>query len=352
MNCKFHPEAKAVTKCAKCGADLCSACDTNAICRTNKGALCLNCSQEIRSNVVTRETGDLKKLKRKLIFATIFIVLAIVNLILAFTDGGSFWAFAVLFWFLSGLIQTWGAEKEYGSLKSMVTQDTDNADDFSLVKFSFKVIYYVFAAPIMLILNFKEYFERKVSLKVDIQECEEINAALNESNKQSFEYWEKKAEKGDADAQVTLATLYAEGKGVAQNYAKAIELLTEPAEKGNAWGQVNLGTCYILGEGVEQNYEKAVDLFKKSVKQGNPVAQFYLGLCYYEGTGVEKDYAKAVELWEKAVGQGESRAFINLGLCYQEGKGVVQDHDRAVELWQIAAECGNEDAKQYLQQYA
>ena len=36
MNCKFHPEAEAVTTCAVCGAGICSACDAGAFARLEK----------------------------------------------------------------------------------------------------------------------------------------------------------------------------------------------------------------------------------------------------------------------------------------------------------------------------
>lgn len=185
MNCKFHPEAKAVTKCAVCGAEMCSECEKNAFFRDEKGALCLNCSLERAQLEVANRTDFLRKLKRKLIFATILMAIAIFFFVVDISEGQMSTAGVlqiVAFCFLSGLVQTWGAEKEKGSIKSMVTQDTNNTKDFSLSKFIFKIIYYALA-PIMLVINYIDYFGTKGMLKSDIKKYEEVNAAVHESNK-------------------------------------------------------------------------------------------------------------------------------------------------------------------------
>lgn len=79
MDCKFHPEAEAVTTCAVCGAGMCSACDAGAFARLEKNEqpLCIECSfKEAEENVNSGERY-LKIMKVKLIFATIFVVLSI-----------------------------------------------------------------------------------------------------------------------------------------------------------------------------------------------------------------------------------------------------------------------------------
>lgn len=44
MNCKFHPEAEAVTTCAVCGAGMCSVCDAGAFYENDGKSVCLECS--------------------------------------------------------------------------------------------------------------------------------------------------------------------------------------------------------------------------------------------------------------------------------------------------------------------
>lgn len=354
MNCKFHPTAEAVTKCADCGAKMCSSCDTHAFFRTEKGALCLECSLERAQHGIEWKTNYLKKLKRKLIFASIFIVLAII-----FFIDSDLWLGAFL-WLLCGLIQTWGQEKDEYSVKSVIWGKSDEeefsfekaVDEFSFTKFIIKLVFYAIAAPIMLIRNFIDYFGTKGMKKEEIQKYEEINTTLNEADKKAFEFWKNDAEKGDSFAQAQVAFFYHEGAGIEQNYEKAFEWAKKSADQGDANGQYNLADFYFHGEGVTQNYEKAIELWTKAAEQGDERAQFNLGLCYYEGTGIEKDFATAAKWWALAAEQGFADAQRDLGLCYEEGKGVIQNHETAVKLWKLAAEQGDEKAQQCLQQYS
>ena len=59
--------------------------------------------------------------------------------------------------------------------------------------------------------------------------------------------------------------------------------------------QSTLGFMYANGQGVEQNYAKAVEYYQLAADQGYANAQFNLGIIYEEGQGVEQNYAKAVE---------------------------------------------------------
>ena len=64
------------------------------------------------------------------------------------------------------------------------------------------------------------------------------------------------AEQGIARAQTNLGLMYAQGKGVAQDYKTAVKWYTRAAEQENASGQTNLGTMYDQdpgGAGVRQD---------------------------------------------------------------------------------------------------
>ena len=89
---------------------------------------------------------------------------------------------------------------------------------------------------------------------------------------------------------------------------------TKSAEQGNAAAQYNLGLCYYEGKGVKQDYEKAVYWYTKSAEQGYDVAQNNLGVCYKNGQGVKKDYERAIYWFEKAAEQGNRIAQKNLDI--------------------------------------
>jgi uncharacterized protein len=58
---------------------------------------------------------------------------------------------------------------------------------------------------------------------------------------------------------------------------------------------VDLGWLYANGQGVAQDYAKAHEWYEKAAEKGDPIAMGNLGLLYHNGQGVRQDYAKARE---------------------------------------------------------
>ena len=69
---------------------------------------------------------------------------------------------------------------------------------------------------------------------------------------------------------------------------------------------------YDNGRGVKQDYIKAVEWYQRAAEQGVADAQYNLGVMYYNGQGVKQDYIKAVEWYQKAAEQGHAEAQFNL----------------------------------------
>ena len=101
---------------------------------------------------------------------------------------------------------------------------------------------------------------------------------------------------------------------------------------------------YRKGKGVTQDYAKAVKWYHKAAEKGYVKAQFNLGLMYGNGEGVTQDYAEAVRWYRKAAKQGHAKAQFNLGSSHGNGEGVLQDTIAAHMWWNIAAENGLERA--------
>ncbi len=99
----------------------------------------------------------------------------------------------------------------------------------------------------------------------------------------------KAAELGDADAQVTLGVMYENGRGVTQDYQKAVKWYLNAAELGNVDAQLYLGFMYEKGKGVAQDYKQAYKWFTIAAGQGYKRAQFYLGFVS------EKMFSKVVQ---------------------------------------------------------
>ena len=65
------------------------------------------------------------------------------------------------------------------------------------------------------------------------------------------------ADTGNAQAQVMLGSMHANGQGVKKDYTKAFNLLLSAAKSGNVIAQMGVASYYFNGLGVEQNYKEA-----------------------------------------------------------------------------------------------
>ncbi|MFC1589829.1 tetratricopeptide repeat protein [Pseudomonadota bacterium] len=70
----------------------------------------------------------------------------------------------------------------------------------------------------------------------------------------------------------------------------------QQAGKDDAKAQAALALMFYEGKGVAQNYDKAVQWYLKSAKQGNTLAQASLGMAYARGVGIPKDQITAL-MW-------------------------------------------------------
>jgi len=163
---------------------------------------------------------------------------------------------------------------------------------------------------------------------------------VSQDYNEAAKWYRKAAEQGDAEGQKHLGILYYDGKGVPQDYNLAAEWIRKAAEQGNAEGQNNLGFLYSGGDGVPQDYKLASEWYRKAADQGNAEGQNYLGVLYSFGKGVPQDDKLAAEWIRKAAEQGYAVAQNNLGDSYYVGDGVPQDYNLAAEWYRKAAEQG------------
>ncbi|MBR4746903.1 MAG: sel1 repeat family protein, partial [Desulfovibrio sp.] len=79
---------------------------------------------------------------------------------------------------------------------------------------------------------------------------------------------------------------------------------------------------YAQGKGVPQDGAKAREWYEKAAAQGHAGAQCRLGEMYADGRGVPQDYAQACKWWEKAAVLGDAEAQNMLGVLYANGRGA------------------------------
>lgn len=117
------------------------------------------------------------------------------------------------------------------------------------------------------------------------------------------------------------------------------------AAKGNHIAQNLLGTLYYYGKGVTQDYEKAVHWFLLSERNGNENVYYNLGLVYENGHGVVRDYREAVKWFQLSAESNDDRGQLSLGMKYANGEGVIQDMVIAHMWINIASANGNLNAR-------
>ena len=215
-----------------------------------------------------------------------------------------------------------------------------------------------------------------------------LAAAQSGDHATALREWKPLAEKGDANAQYFLGSMYEGGIGVSQNDKTAVKWWKLAAEQGQAYAQKKLGKSYAFGEGVLKDYvyahmwaniaatngittgaelrdfveEKmtpanistakklARECIRKRYKGCVPVSLGSAGVSwsqdYQKGLAAAQsgDYATALREWTPLAEQGDANAQYNLGVMYDRGQGVPQDYKTVVKWFKLAAEQGHVNA--------
>ena len=147
---------------------------------------------------------------------------------------------------------------------------------------------------------------------------------------------------------------------------------------------------YLFGQGVEQDFEKCRNWFEKAaeqvlkfekvINQGSVSAMNNLGNIYRSGIGTNTDLQKAeryytmaadkgdlgamtnlatvllqhqperaFDLYQRAARGGFEAAMYNLAVLLEEGTGTKRDNNEALRWYKLAAQSGNNDAKEAVQ---
>ncbi len=76
--------------------------------------------------------------------------------------------------------------------------------------------------------------------------------------------WLPPAQQGDAHAQATLASIYAQGDGVPQNLSAAAEWYARAADQAHSGAMISLGNLYEQGQGVARDPDIALQLYQQA----------------------------------------------------------------------------------------
>lgn len=171
---------------------------------------------------------------------------------------------------------------------------------------------------------------------------------LIKDNEQGMAWMKAAAEQGQDDTQVSLGSMYLDGKRVPQDFGEAVRWYRRAAEAGNVFGQYNLARMYSAGRGVDQNLEMAVVWYRKASAQGLVGATSALGIAHLQGLGAPRDDELAAKLLLSAARSGEPNAQYHLATMLAAGRAVPRDIAQAVEWWRKSAKQGDKRAQQEL----
>ncbi|MDF0665814.1 MAG: caspase family protein [Nitrospira sp.] len=126
------------------------------------------------------------------------------------------------------------------------------------------------------------------------------------------------------------------------DYGTSLKIWLNEAQKGSAEAQYYVGTLYERGAGGQPDYQRAADWYRKAAEQGEKRAAVSLGRLYEQGLGVPKDPEQAFTWFAKASGLDDA----SLSLLTNQHLPNAQASTRIRELEQALATKNQEVIRQ------
>jgi uncharacterized protein len=170
------------------------------------------------------------------------------------------------------------------------------------------------------------------------------------SYEEAFNIFLPLAKAGDAQAQISVASMYLSGHGVQQDFAEAAKWYRPAAEQGHSLAQHNLAIVLF-----DTNPKEAIRWLFSAAEKNVPLAQSMLGDIYSEGYSLPasiqerfRDLSIAIQWYQKAGEGGFPYAYHRLGEIFSNGEKVEKDEARALQYYRNAAEEGYEPSQEVL----
>lgn len=124
-----------------------------------------------------------------------------------------------------------------------------------------------------------------------------------------------------------------------KEYAKMNEYYLLASYKGYSGAQNGLGYSYQHGRGLTQDYERAIYWFSKATTQRHGSATRSLGIMYDHGHGVPQNREEARRLYLKAIEYGDIMVYNDIGFSYEND--ISPNYEKAREYYLLGAQNGN-----------
>ena len=151
---------------------------------------------------------------------------------------------------------------------------------------------------------------------------------------------EKAGTAGDMKSEDEFAGLCNDGRIVAQDHQKALEIWQRLSSQDYAPAIYHLGGMYDDGIAVAKDSAKALELFTRSSTLGCGQGTIGMAYMYREGHGVKRDYARALALCEEACARGSPEGWYGKSKLLWLGYGVKEDPLQSMTLLERSAQAG------------
>ncbi len=152
--------------------------------------------------------------------------------------------------------------------------------------------------------------------------------------------------KSHSKAQVLIGDMYLQGKGVARDEAIAFQWMQKAANLGDAQAMSLVAISLEEGAGVARNDAQALEWWRKAAGTGYGTAQTALALRLLASDQRSATHAEGMQWLQKAAVSNESDAQLLLGAAYYEGaRGLAKDRNQALHWLRAAAAQGNKEAQ-------
>jgi TPR repeat protein len=167
-----------------------------------------------------------------------------------------------------------------------------------------------------------------------------VKTAVPPSDEEHVAIATKRAARGDMRAMYTMGIWRATGRmGVPVDMDAAVRLITAASAKDYAPALYTQGFWYQNGKGVAKDYARALDCFSRGATLEHPPSMCQFGLYHLLGKVVAKDEAQAYLWLGRAQQAGCQHVFFVLGGLYAEGRGVTRDVGRAADYFRRMKQC-------------
>ncbi|MCC4619032.1 sel1 repeat family protein [Xanthomonas cassavae CFBP 4642] len=145
----------------------------------------------------------------------------------------------------------------------------------------------------------------------------------------------------DSAAQLLLAQLYAEGRGVPADPATAMLWYEVAANAGQPAAMNQLGRCHELGFGTPVNDALAALWYRRAADHGLDWGMYNLAHLHASGRGVAQDQTQALALYRQAAERGHAKSMNFLARYLDQGLACTADPHAARDWYRRSAEAGD-----------